>query len=82
MPYLASPKARKELEKHVEEMVDKGVLRNVGENEEVTITTPLIITYDCGKSRMCGDFRALNTYTIPDRYPLPRIDHTIAEISK
>ncbi|MBW0575937.1 hypothetical protein O181_115652 [Austropuccinia psidii MF-1] len=31
---------------------------------------------------MVGDFRALNTYTIPDRYPVPRIHETLTQLSK
>ncbi|MBW0519365.1 hypothetical protein O181_059080 [Austropuccinia psidii MF-1] len=31
---------------------------------------------------MVGDFRALNTYTIPDRYPIPRIHETLTQLSK
>ncbi|MBW0501255.1 hypothetical protein O181_040970 [Austropuccinia psidii MF-1] len=35
-----------------------------------------------GKSRMVGDFRALNTYTIPHRYPIPRIHETLTQFSQ
>ncbi|MBW0588395.1 hypothetical protein O181_128110 [Austropuccinia psidii MF-1] len=31
---------------------------------------------------MVGDFRALNTYTIPDRYPVPRIHETLTQLSQ
>ncbi|MBW0523680.1 hypothetical protein O181_063395 [Austropuccinia psidii MF-1] len=31
---------------------------------------------------MVGDFRALNTYTIPDRYPIPRIHETLTQSSQ
>ncbi|MBW0577549.1 hypothetical protein O181_117264 [Austropuccinia psidii MF-1] len=31
---------------------------------------------------MLGDFRALNTYTIPDRYPIPRIHETLTQLSQ
>ncbi|MBW0545886.1 hypothetical protein O181_085601 [Austropuccinia psidii MF-1] len=31
---------------------------------------------------MVGDFRALNTYTVPDRYPIPRIQETSTQLSK
>ncbi|MBW0498543.1 hypothetical protein O181_038258 [Austropuccinia psidii MF-1] len=31
---------------------------------------------------MVGDFRALNTYTIPDRYPIHRIHETLTQLSQ
>ncbi|MBW0494695.1 hypothetical protein O181_034410 [Austropuccinia psidii MF-1] len=31
---------------------------------------------------MVGDHRALNTYTVPDRYPIPRIQETLTQLSK
>ncbi|MBW0581250.1 hypothetical protein O181_120965 [Austropuccinia psidii MF-1] len=41
--YPASPKARKALDKHIQELIQLGVLRKVGHNEEVELTTPVII---------------------------------------
>ncbi|MBW0543847.1 hypothetical protein O181_083562 [Austropuccinia psidii MF-1] len=59
--------------------MDLGVSRNVGHNEQVEVTTPVIITWNNGKSRMVGDFRDLNTYTIPDRYSITRIHETLTQ---
>ncbi|MBW0570189.1 hypothetical protein O181_109904 [Austropuccinia psidii MF-1] len=80
--YQASQRAREALEVHIKELMDLGVLRKVGHNEQVEVTTPVIITWHNGKSRMVGDFRALNTYTIPDRYPIPRIHETLTQLSQ
>ncbi|MBW0572396.1 hypothetical protein O181_112111 [Austropuccinia psidii MF-1] len=80
--YPASTRAREALEVHIKELMDLGVLRKVGHNEQVEVTTPVIITWHNGKSRMVGDFRALNTYTIPDRYPIPRIHETLTQLSQ
>ncbi|MBW0531902.1 hypothetical protein O181_071617 [Austropuccinia psidii MF-1] len=80
--YPASPRARKALEVQIKELMDLGVLRKVGHNEQVEVTTPVIITWNNGKSRMVGDFRALNTYTIPDRHPIPRIHDTLTRLSQ
>ncbi|MBW0474515.1 hypothetical protein O181_014230 [Austropuccinia psidii MF-1] len=54
----------------------------LGHNEEVEVTTPVIISWNNDKSRMVGDFRALNTYTVPDIYPIPRIQETLPQFSK
>ncbi|MBW0507019.1 hypothetical protein O181_046734 [Austropuccinia psidii MF-1] len=80
--YPASPRARGALQSHVDELVKLGVLRKVGNNEEVEVTTPVIITWNNDNSRMVDDFRAFNTYTIPDRYPIPRIRETFTQLSK
>ncbi|MBW0533742.1 hypothetical protein O181_073457 [Austropuccinia psidii MF-1] len=62
--------------------MDLGVLRKLGHNQQVEVTTPVIITWHNGQSRMVGEFRALNTYTIPDRYPIPRIHETLTQLSQ
>ncbi|MBW0562985.1 hypothetical protein O181_102700 [Austropuccinia psidii MF-1] len=80
--YPASPKSREALEIYIKELLDLGVIRKVGHNEEVEITTPVIVAWHNGKSRMVGDFRALNTYTAPDRYPIPKIQIALTQISQ
>ncbi|MBW0538986.1 hypothetical protein O181_078701 [Austropuccinia psidii MF-1] len=80
--YPASPRAIEALEVHIKELMDLGVLRKVEHIEQVEVTTPVIITWHNGKSRMVGDFRALNIYTIPDRYQIPRIQETLKQLSQ
>ncbi|MBW0566126.1 hypothetical protein O181_105841 [Austropuccinia psidii MF-1] len=64
--YPASPRTREALEVKIKELMDLGVLRKVGHI----------------KSRIVGDFTALRTYTIPDRYPIPRINVTLTQLSQ
>ncbi|MBW0460325.1 hypothetical protein O181_000040 [Austropuccinia psidii MF-1] len=80
--YLASPRAREALEKHIQEFIQLGVLRKVGLNEEVEVTKPVIIAWHDDKSSMVGGFRTFNTYTVSDRYPIPRIQETLTQLSK
>ncbi|MBW0584096.1 hypothetical protein O181_123811 [Austropuccinia psidii MF-1] len=62
--------------------MDLGVLRKVGHKKQVEFSTPVIIAWHNGKSRIVGDFRALNTSTIPDRYPIPRIHERLTQLSQ
>ncbi|MBW0583739.1 hypothetical protein O181_123454 [Austropuccinia psidii MF-1] len=80
--YPESPKAREDLEIHIKQLIDLGIIRNVGNNEELEITTPVIVAWHNGKYRMVGDFRALNTYTVPDRYPIPKIQIALTQKSQ
>ncbi|MBW0479289.1 hypothetical protein O181_019004 [Austropuccinia psidii MF-1] len=59
---------REALEVHIKELMDLGVLRKLGHNEQEEVNTPVITAWNNGKLRMVGDLRALNTYKIPDRY--------------
>ncbi|MBW0562979.1 hypothetical protein O181_102694 [Austropuccinia psidii MF-1] len=59
--YPASLRAREELKAHIDELMKLEVHRNFRHNEEVEVTTPVIITWKNDKSRMVGNFRALNT---------------------
>ncbi|MBW0550810.1 hypothetical protein O181_090525 [Austropuccinia psidii MF-1] len=80
--YLESPKSREALEIHIKELLDLGLIRKVGHNEEVEITPPVIVAWHNGKSRMVGDLRALNTYPVLDRYPIPKIQIALTQISQ
>ncbi|MBW0514417.1 hypothetical protein O181_054132 [Austropuccinia psidii MF-1] len=66
-PYPASPKSREALEIHIKELLDLGVIGEVGHNEEVELTTPVIVAWHNGNSRMVGEFRALSTHTVPEK---------------
>ncbi|MBW0559854.1 hypothetical protein O181_099569 [Austropuccinia psidii MF-1] len=80
--YPASPKSREALGIYIKELLHLGVIRKVGHNEEAETTTPVKVAWHNGKSKMFGDFRALNTYTVPDRYPIPKIQIAISQISQ
>ncbi|MBW0519929.1 hypothetical protein O181_059644 [Austropuccinia psidii MF-1] len=80
--YPASPRAREALEKHIQYLIQLGLLRKVGHNEEVEVRSAVIIACNNDNSRMVGDFGSLNTYTVPDRYPIPRIKETLTQLPK
>ncbi|MBW0491942.1 hypothetical protein O181_031657 [Austropuccinia psidii MF-1] len=82
LPYPETLETRKEIEKHITELLEMDVIRKIGHNERVEITTPVLITWNNGKSRLCGDFRALNNYTKADRYPIPRKPHALDKLAK
>ncbi|MBW0573277.1 hypothetical protein O181_112992 [Austropuccinia psidii MF-1] len=73
---------KKETEKNINELLNMNIIRNIGQNETVEITTTVLITWHDGKSRLCGDFTALNNYTKAGRYPTPRIPHALDKLAK
>ncbi|MBW0511160.1 hypothetical protein O181_050875 [Austropuccinia psidii MF-1] len=81
-PYPEILETMKEIEKHINELLEMDVIRKIGHNEIVDITTPVLITWNDGKSRLYGDFRALNNYTKADRHPIPRIPHALDKLEK
>ncbi|MBW0469554.1 hypothetical protein O181_009269 [Austropuccinia psidii MF-1] len=81
-PYSEILEDRKEIEKHINELLDMDVIRKIGYNEIVDVTTPVLITWHDGKSWLCGDFRAMNNYKKADRYHIPRIPHALHKLEK
>ncbi|MBW0506726.1 hypothetical protein O181_046441 [Austropuccinia psidii MF-1] len=81
-PYPESLENRKGIEKNINELLDMDVIKKIGHNEMVKITTTVLITWNNCKSRLCGDFRALNSHTKADRYPIPGIPHAIDKLAK
>ncbi|MBW0525065.1 hypothetical protein O181_064780 [Austropuccinia psidii MF-1] len=80
--YPAIPKSREDLEVYIKGLLDLGVIPKVGHDEKVEITTPVIVAWHNGKSRMVGEFRAQSTYTVPERYPIPKIHISLTQISQ
>ncbi|MBW0481518.1 hypothetical protein O181_021233 [Austropuccinia psidii MF-1] len=58
-----------------------GLIKKIGHDEVVKLITPVLITWHDVKSRLCGDFVALNNYKKADRYPIPRIPHALDKLA-
>ncbi|MBW0511878.1 hypothetical protein O181_051593 [Austropuccinia psidii MF-1] len=58
------------------------VISKIRHNEIVEITTPVLITWNDGKFRLYGDYRALKNYTNAERYPIPRIRNALDKLEK
>ncbi|MBW0516001.1 hypothetical protein O181_055716 [Austropuccinia psidii MF-1] len=78
--YPAISKAGEAFNIHNEKLMNLGVLRKVGHNEQVEVTTPVIINWNNRKERIVEDFRALNTYNVPERYPIHRIHEKLTQL--
>ncbi|MBW0554174.1 hypothetical protein O181_093889 [Austropuccinia psidii MF-1] len=81
-PYPEILETREEIGKHINELLDMDVIRKIGNNKIVEIATPVLITWNDGKSRLCGDFRALNNYTKGNRYPIPSIPCALDKLAE
>ena len=73
-PYRLSPVETKEMERQVEDLLAKGFI--------VPSSSPyaspiLFVAKPNGALRMCVYYRRLNTQTIKQRWPLPRIDQLL-----
>ncbi|MBW0562294.1 hypothetical protein O181_102009 [Austropuccinia psidii MF-1] len=80
--YPESLETRKEIEKHINEILDMDVIKKIGHNKIVEITTAVLITCHDRKYRLCGDFTDLNNYAKADMYPIPRIPHSLDKLEK
>jgi hypothetical protein len=72
--YPCSPQKRKDIETNIKELLDLGVLEELDHTPRECVISPVIIQYQNGKARMCGDFRSLNDFTVSDIYGMPRTD--------
>ncbi|EFO88192.1 hypothetical protein CRE_06930 [Caenorhabditis remanei] len=76
-PYRVPVKYQAELEKHINGLL----LSNRITESNTPWTSPIVLVKKKnGSLRVCLDFRKLNEVTIPDNYPLPRIDTIIEKV--
>ncbi|MBW0517841.1 hypothetical protein O181_057556 [Austropuccinia psidii MF-1] len=66
--YPESSRARESLEKHIQELIQLGILIKVCHNEGLELKAPVIDSWHNHKSKIVGDFGAFNTYTVSDSY--------------
>ncbi|MBW0505258.1 hypothetical protein O181_044973 [Austropuccinia psidii MF-1] len=81
-PYPESVVTRNKIEKPFNELLGIDFIRKIGHIEIVEVTTPVLITWNDGKSRLCGDFRAPKNHTKPDSYPISRIANALDKLAK
>ena len=76
-PYRLSPIEIEEVEKQIKELLLLGLIEPSNSPYGAPI---LFVKKKDGSLRMCCDWRKLNTQTVKNRYPLPRIDYLLDQL--
>ena len=78
-PYRVSPAKKRIMKEEVEYLLKNGLAKP---SKSPWASPSLLVPKEDGSMRLCTDFRKVNSVTVRDCYPLPRIDDIIDSVGK
>lgn len=76
-PYRVNPQKAESIRKEIDLMLEMGVIE---ESTSPWASPVVLVPKPDGSIRFCTDFRRLNTVTISDAFPMPRVDDLIDKV--
>ena len=79
MSYRLNPQKKEIMKKEIDYLLQKDLIEP---SYSPWASPSLLVPKPDGSFRLCTDYRKLNSITVPDAYPLPRIEDLLDEIGK